>query len=62
MPTNRLPEFITRLKSLEESMAAHLAEGVGVKNDIKWLKWLVMGITGGWGAVLVAIVIWALKR
>lgn len=62
MPPTRLPEFIARLTSLEEKMEAHLIESGDIRGDIKWLKWLVMGITGGWGAILVAVVIWALKR
>ena len=62
MPNKYLPEFIKRLESLEKSMGLHLIESGSIQSDIKWLKWLVMGTTGGWGAILIAVVLWALKR
>ena len=44
MPTNKLPEFITRLRAIEEKMTNHLIESTGIKADIVWLKWLNMGV------------------
>ena len=37
-------ELLLRIKALEEGLNMHLIEGSQVKNDIKWLKWINMGI------------------
>lgn len=62
MPPNRLEEFVARLTGLEHKMTLHLEESGEIRADLKWLKWLVMGITGGWGAILISVVVWLIKR
>jgi hypothetical protein len=62
MPNKSVVEVLKRLGILEETMQNHLVESGEIKGDIKWLKWFVMGTTGGWGAILVAVAIWSIKK
>lgn len=69
MPTNKLNEFIKRICSIEDKMEMHLAESVHVHTNIaklqtttEWIKWIVMGIAGGIGAIVVSLIIFLLKR
>jgi hypothetical protein len=44
MPNNIAKEVLLRLVRVEQQLEGHLIEGTGVKADIKWLKWINMGI------------------
>lgn len=47
MPSKLVNSIMAELKLVHDKMDAHLAEGVGVKSDIAWLKKLVILILVG---------------
>lgn len=44
MPTKIVSDLIGQIRELDDKLTQHLIEGTGVKSDIKWLKWINMGI------------------
>lgn len=61
MPNKIANQVLHRLIKLEETFTAHLIEGTGVKKDILWLKWMVMGIAGGIGVIVTSMIVFFLK-
>jgi len=69
MPTNKLGEFVRRLSTLEQQMSEHLTQSIdvhtaikGLQTDAYWTRWIVTGIAGGIGAIVVALIIYALHK
>jgi len=69
MPSKTVHEVLARLMALESKMEQHLVESVEVHTNIaklqthtSWMKWMLMGIAGGIGSIIVALAIYALKR
>lgn len=47
MPSKIVNSLMAELKIVHDKMDAHLAEGVGVKADIAWLKKLIVMVLVG---------------
>lgn len=62
MPNETIKFLLAEFAELKEQFTAHITESGGIKADIRWLKWFVMGIAGGMGAIVVALIIWAIKN
>lgn len=39
-----MPKLIERIEMLEKVIASHLQESGEIRSDLRWLKWINMGI------------------
>ncbi len=66
MPNKIAIEVLNRLTALEKAFKIHLVDGTAetrvLQNDMKWIKWLVTGIAGGIGAIVVSLLVYAIKN
>jgi len=44
MPQHIAHQVLKRLDKLEKTFTEHLIESTGIKADLRWLKWINMGI------------------
>ena len=62
MPNKTVVFLLAEFAELKKQFQFHIEESGGIKTDIKWLRWFVMGIAGGIGAIVIALFIFVLKK
>ena len=57
MPSKLVEKLMDEVTDLRRALEVHLREGGQIKSDIQWLKWLVMGIACGIGAIALKLIL-----
>lgn len=57
LDTSKIPLICNKIVKIEESLAENTLDTNKIKNDISWIKWLVMGETAGIGVIITGLLI-----